>query len=120
MEKGIFTPPQVVEIEGVLVKAVVVANKGIVELVVREAVTNQLRTMISGIKALGLNTIRKGANVLAICEARVAGVTQYVNELRTVTTHERTGLSLSRIINLDVDDTDIDFSAINAPSEEPE
>ena len=54
-----------------------------------------------------------------MCESRVAGVTQYINELRTVTTHERTGLSLSRIINLDEGD-DFDFAGLNSPSEEPE
>lgn len=118
MDKGTFTPPQVVDIEGVLIKAIVIADRGLVEIVVREAGSGQLKTMISNVKALGLSSIVRGCNVLAVCESRIAGVTQYVNELRTVTTHERTGLSLSRIINLDVDD-DFDFSMVSAPSEEP-
>ena len=119
MEKGIFTPPQVVEIEGVLVKAVVVANKGIVELVVRDTNSGQLRTIIAGVKALGFNTLNRGCNILGICESRITAVTQYIDETKAIRTHERTALSLSRVINLDVDD-DLDFSAINAPSEEPE
>ncbi len=118
MEKGLFTPPQVVEIEGVLVKATMIADKGLVELVVREVGTNQLRTMIANVKAIGLNSITNRCNVLAVCENRIAGVTQYVNDLRTVTTHEKTGLSLSRIINLDEGD-DFDFSALSTPSAEP-
>ena len=119
MDKGTFTPPTVVEIEGIVIKASLVSTHNIVELVLRETGSNQLRTVIAGVKALGLNTISKGCNVLAVCESRVAGVTQYINELRTVTTHERTGLSLSRIINLDEGD-DFDFAGLNSPSEEPE
>jgi hypothetical protein len=119
MEKGQFTPPSVIELEGILVKATHVASHNIVELLVREVGTNQLRTLIAGVKALGLSTLTKGCNVLAVCENRVAGVTQYINDLKTVTTHERTGLSLSRIINLDADDNEIDFSALSTPSQEP-
>lgn len=118
MEKGTFTPPQVVEIEGILVKATMIADKNILELIIRDAISGQLRTVMSGIKALGLNTVARGANVLAVCESRISGVTQYVNELKTTTTHERTGLSLSHIINLDEGD-DVDFAALNPPSEEP-
>ena len=119
MEKGQFTPPSVIEVEGILVKAVVVAAHNIVELVVRDTNSGQLRTIIAGIKALGIHTLNKGCNVLAICEARVAGVSQYIDDTKAIRTHERTGLSLSRIINLDADDNDIDFSALSVPSQEP-
>ncbi len=120
MEKGQFTPPQVVEIEGILVKASHVAAHNIVELVIREAGTNQLRTVIGGVKALGLPSISRGANILAICENRVSGVSQYIDDTKAIRTHERTGLSLSRVINLDINDDDFDFAMLITPSEEPE
>lgn len=117
MDTGSFKAPAITEIEGVVIKATHIASHNLVELVLRDK-TGNLRTIMSGVKALGLTTIRKGANVLAVCESRIAGSTQYINELKTITTHERTGLSLSRIINLDEGD-DFDFAGINAPSEEP-